>query len=157
MPHGASPGERRGGRPKGGLNKSTVAKDAAFRRAMSLAFAELGADALDTIMPAELMLVAMRTMAKIGLHTAALSIADKAAPYYNAKLAPLIVEPPAEPEEAKAKRLHGAASGAAIGRVTSAPGRRCCRTRGPSHPSWRAHLHASANQRDQNRLSRNRF
>jgi hypothetical protein len=89
MPRGSAPGERRGGRPKGGL-------------------AELGPNALDTITPANFQLVAMRALARVGQYAAALSVADKVAPYFNAKLAPLIVEPPAEPEEAKAKRLYDA-------------------------------------------------
>ena len=50
----------------------------------------------------------MRALARVGQYATALSVADKVAPYFNAKHAPLIVEPPAEPEEAKAKRLYDA-------------------------------------------------
>jgi hypothetical protein len=49
----------------------------------------------------------MHEAIEAGFYTA-LAIADKVAPYYDARLAPLIVEPPVEPEEAKAKRLHDA-------------------------------------------------
>ena len=108
MPRGSAPGERRGGRQKGGLNKSTVAAKDGLKLAMDMGLAELGPDALDTIMPAQLMLVAMRAMAKVGLYPQSLSVAEKAAPYFNAKLAPLVVEPPQEHADEKAKRLHDA-------------------------------------------------
>jgi hypothetical protein len=77
---GAKPGERRGGRQKGTQNKAN----------------------------AQFQLIAMHETIKAGLFHSALTIADKVSPYYDARLAPLIVEPPAEPEEAKAKRLHDA-------------------------------------------------
>ena len=50
----------------------------------------------------------MHEAIEAGFFHSALLIAEKVAPYYDARLAPLIVEPPAEPEEAKAKRLHDA-------------------------------------------------
>jgi hypothetical protein len=65
---GSKPGERRGGRQKGTPN--------------------------DTLTPARLQLIAMREAAKAGFVASALAIARDVVPYYDAKLAPLIVEPP---------------------------------------------------------------
>lgn len=108
MPWGASPGERRGGRQKGTKNKATAARAADLHQFLATAFAALGPEAIDCLTPAQLQLIAMREAAKGGFIPAALSIAKDAAPYFDPKLAPLIVEPPKEPEEERARRLHEA-------------------------------------------------
>ena len=62
----------------------------------------------DTLTPARLQLIAMREAAKAGFVASALAIARDVAPYYDAKLAPLIVDPPQESEDDRARRLHAA-------------------------------------------------
>jgi hypothetical protein len=51
---------------------------------------------------------AMETLLLAGFSQAALVYAEKVAPYFDAKLAPLIVEPPQEAEAERARRLHEA-------------------------------------------------
>jgi hypothetical protein len=105
---GSKPGERRGGRQKGTPNKATTARKADLHQALALVFAKFGPEFIDTLTPARLQLIAMREAAKAGFVASALAIARDVAPYYDAKLASLIVEPPQEAEEDKARRLHEA-------------------------------------------------
>jgi hypothetical protein len=107
---GSKPGERRGGRQLGTRNKANVEKNEALESALRLAFAKHGSAYIRTLTPAQFQFLAMHEAIEAGFIYSALAIADKVAPYYDARLAPLIVEPPAEPEEAKAKRLHMIAS-----------------------------------------------
>jgi uncharacterized protein YciW len=104
---GSKPGEHRGGRQKGTPNKATKARKADLQ-ALALVFAKFGPEFIDTLTPARLQLIAMREAAKAGFVVSAVAIARDVAPYYDAKLAPLIVEPPQESEEDKARRLHAA-------------------------------------------------
>jgi hypothetical protein len=87
MPHGAAPGERRGGRPPGGLNKKTISQREALREALALAFSQLSPDKIDTMSPANIQLYAMREMFKAGYTEAGLVLADKVSPYFDPKLA----------------------------------------------------------------------
>lgn len=105
---GSAPGERRGGRVAGTPNKATAAKKADFHSALALVFANYSHEFIDGLTPARLQLIAMREATKAGFIQSALAIARDAAPYFDAKLAPLIVEPPQEAEEEKARRLHEA-------------------------------------------------
>jgi hypothetical protein len=107
---GSKPGERRGGRQLGTRNKANLEKNEALESALRLAFAKYGSAYIRTLTPAQFQFLAMHEAIEAGFIYSALAIADKVAPYYDARLAPLIVEPPAEPEEAKAKRLHVIAS-----------------------------------------------
>jgi uncharacterized protein YciW len=103
---GSNPGEGRGGRRKGTPNKATTARKANLHQALARVFAKFGPEFIDTLTPARLQLIAMREAAKAGFVASALAIARDVAPYYDAKLAPLVVEPPQEAEEDKARRLH---------------------------------------------------
>jgi hypothetical protein len=105
---GSNPGERRGGRQKGTPNKATKARKADLHHALALVFAKFGPEFIDTLTPARLQLIAMREAAKAGFVASALAIARDVAPYYDAKLAPMIVEPPQETEDDRARRLHAA-------------------------------------------------
>jgi hypothetical protein len=87
MPHGSIPGERRGGRQAGTLNKATEAKQLPLHEALALAFAQLGPEKIDTMSPANLQLHAMRELFKQGYCHAAMAIADRVAPYFDPKLA----------------------------------------------------------------------
>ena len=108
MPAGAAPGERRGGRAKGTPNKATEAKRGAEAKALDEAFLLLGPSLVKGMSPARVMRYAMETLLLAGFSQAALVYAEKVAPYFDAKLAPLIVEPPQEAEEERARRLHEA-------------------------------------------------
>lgn len=87
MPRGAAPGERRGGRQKGTRNKATAERDEDLDTALAAAFAALGPDFIDGLSPAMLQLIAMREAAKAGFIRAAAAMADRAAPYFDAKKA----------------------------------------------------------------------
>lgn len=84
---GSAPGERRGGRQKGTPNKATAAKRQAVDDALAQGFALLGPVALDGLTPAQAMLHAMRVLLHAGLPGPAMAIAEKAAPYFDAKKA----------------------------------------------------------------------
>ena len=87
---GSKPGERRGGRQKGALNKSTLALLAAQEQALKDAAALIPADTIDAMTPAEFLNAAWKALAKINQLAQAVTIAKEAAPYYNTKLAPTV-------------------------------------------------------------------
>jgi hypothetical protein len=80
MPHGAAPGERRGGRAKGTPNKKWLAVESALTAALNL----IGPDAIDGLKPADFLDLAWKELAKAG--QAAIAVARDAAPYFTAKL-----------------------------------------------------------------------
>lgn len=86
MPRGAAPGERRGGRKKGTLDKATVEKQDAFNRAAAAALSLLDPKVVKSLTPANLMRLCMTAAAEAGLMNAALVIAEKCAPYFDPKL-----------------------------------------------------------------------
>jgi hypothetical protein len=86
MPRGSAPGERRGGRAKGTPDKVTVARQAAMAAAVADCFASMTDAQIEALKPKEIMLRAMHTAAKNGDSLLAVSIAERAAPYYDAKI-----------------------------------------------------------------------
>jgi hypothetical protein len=99
---GSKPGERRGGRQLGTRNKANLEQNEALESALRLAFAKHGSAYIRTLTPAQFQFLAMHEAIEAGFIYSALAIADKVAPYYDARLAHLT----AEAVEAKAKRLH---------------------------------------------------
>jgi hypothetical protein len=87
MPHGAAPGERRGGRQQGTPNKAAKIRHDTANQALILAFARLGPEKIDTMSPANLQLYAMRELLKLGHCQAAMALAYRVAPYFDPKLA----------------------------------------------------------------------
>src|SRR5947209_103510 len=90
MAHGASPGERRGGRAKGTPNKATAERRDALNEALKLAREHLGPEEIELLgkSPANLMRFAAIEAAKAGLWREATAMARDAAPYFDKKLAP---------------------------------------------------------------------
>jgi len=85
---GSKPGERRGGRPKGGKNKATLEREAAEQAAIAEATTLMTPELIDTLdSPAAFLDAAWRALAKAGMIAHAIPVAEKAAPYFNAKLA----------------------------------------------------------------------
>lgn len=105
MPAGAAPGERRGGRVKGTPNGATVAKKEGLEAALKLAFAALGNEVIDNLSPANMLRVAAHEAAKAGFIQSALSIAKDAAPYFDARPAPVPL--PADESDANTIIIRG--------------------------------------------------
>jgi hypothetical protein len=83
-PHG---GPRPGsGRPKGAKNRSTIARELAASNAIDETLARLTQDEIKRLLPLEIMVLAMHLQLQTGNLMAAVSIADRAAPYIHAKL-----------------------------------------------------------------------
>lgn len=89
MPAGSKPGERRGGRPPGGKNKSTKEREDRFARAEAEAIASLSPEEIDKILPGQVMLLAVRTALRGGNLTLAQKWGADVAPYLHAKKAPV--------------------------------------------------------------------
>ena len=81
-------GHKTGGRQKGTRNKATVRLDAKLAEVAERATAGLSSSETATIMPLEVMLLAMRLELEGGQWRSAASIAEKAAPYVHPKVAP---------------------------------------------------------------------
>jgi hypothetical protein len=79
-PRGGKPGEGRGGRAKGALDKATVARQAAITAAVADCFSTMTLAEIEALTPAELMLRAMHPAAKNGDTLLAVNIAERAAP-----------------------------------------------------------------------------
>jgi hypothetical protein len=82
MPHGAAPGERRGGRARGTPNKKQLTVESALAAALN----RIGPGVIDGLKPADFLDLAWKELAKAGLGQAAIAVARDAAPYFTAKL-----------------------------------------------------------------------
>src|SRR5580704_5935890 len=94
MPRGGSkPGERRGGRAKGTPDKATAARQTAMAAAVADCFATMTAVEIEGLKPKQVMLMAMHSAMKSGDVLLAVNIAERVAPYYDAKISgPVNVE-----------------------------------------------------------------
>jgi hypothetical protein len=81
-------GHKTGGRQKGTPNKRKAQLDAKFAEAAGQVTAGLSASAVASITPIDVMLLAMRLEVACGQLRSAATIAEKAAPYFHAKVAP---------------------------------------------------------------------
>ena len=81
-------GHKTGGRQKGTPNKATVRLAAKLAEAAERATAGLSSSEIATMMPLDVMLLAMRLELEGGQWRSAASIAEKAAPYFHPKMAP---------------------------------------------------------------------
>ena len=81
-------GHKTGGRQKGTRNKAKAQLDAKLAEAAVRLTAGLSPSEIDTMTPLEVMVGAMRLAVNNGEWRSAASIAEKAAPYLHAKLAP---------------------------------------------------------------------
>jgi hypothetical protein len=81
MPHGAAPGERRGGRAKGTPNKKQLTIECALATALKL----IEPRTFDGMKPADFLDFAWKALAKAGLGQAAIAVARHAAPYFTPK------------------------------------------------------------------------
>jgi hypothetical protein len=81
-------GHKTGGRQKGTPNKRKAQLDAKFAETAGQVTAGLSASAVASITPIDVMLLAMRLEVKCGQLRSAAKIAEKAAPYIHAKMAP---------------------------------------------------------------------
>jgi hypothetical protein len=86
MPRGSAPGERRGGRAKGTPDKATAARQAAMAAAVADCCAKMTAMEIAALTPKQVMLLAMQSALKSGDVLLAVNIAERAAPYYDAKI-----------------------------------------------------------------------
>lgn len=105
---GSNPGERRGGRQKGTPNKSTAERDREHDAIKADVFGALTEAEIQAITPRDMFRLVARVAVRQSNVPLILKCATDWAPYMHAKLAPLIVEPPKEPEEERARRLHEA-------------------------------------------------
>jgi hypothetical protein len=97
MPKG---GAREGaGRPKGRKNNDTIAREKATQAAIEKITSDLTQDEIDKMSPVELMLHVMREMIKSGDLRTAVSVAEKVAPYTNAKKSSELPTAPGLPPE----------------------------------------------------------
>lgn len=112
MPAGSAPGERRGGRQKGGRNKATVEREHERAEALAHATARVmeGTDvsAVRSMRAVDVMRTAMRIHADAGNWDKASAWAKEIAPYETAKLAPKPEEAAAETDEERAYRMRSA-------------------------------------------------
>jgi hypothetical protein len=81
-------GHKTGGRQKGTPNKAKAQLDAKLAEAGGRLTASLSSSEIATVTPLDVMVYAMRLAVENGEWRAAASIAEKAAPYVHAKLAP---------------------------------------------------------------------
>jgi hypothetical protein len=81
-------GHKTGGRQKGTPNKRKADYDAKFAEAAGQVTAGLSPSEIASMMPVDVMLFAMRLEVESGQLRSAASIAEKAAPYLHAKIAP---------------------------------------------------------------------
>ena len=81
-------GRKTGGRQKGTRNKATVRLDAKLAEGAERVTAGLSPSETATIMPLEVMLLAMRHELEGGQWRSAASITERAAPYVHPKVAP---------------------------------------------------------------------
>jgi hypothetical protein len=81
-------GHKTGGRQKGTPNKRKAECDAKFAEAAGQAAADLSPSEIASMMPLPVMLLAMRLEVEWGQLRSAVSIAEKAAPYLHARMAP---------------------------------------------------------------------
>ncbi len=81
-------GHKTGGRHKGTPNKRKAQLDTKFAEAAGQVIAGLSPPEIASMTPLEVMLLAMRLEVECGQLRAAASIAEKAAPYLHAKMAP---------------------------------------------------------------------
>ena len=86
MPRGSAPGERRGGRKKGTPDKATAARQAAMQAAVADCFATMTAAEVEALTPKQVLLLAMQAAVRNGDVLLAVNIAERAAPYYDAKI-----------------------------------------------------------------------
>ena len=80
-------GHKTGGRQKGTPNKATVRLAAKLAEAAERASAELSSSEIASMLPLDVMQYAMRLELEGGQWRSAASIAEKAAPYFHAKVA----------------------------------------------------------------------
>jgi hypothetical protein len=83
-------GHKTGGRQKGTPNKLKAQLDAKLAEATERMTAGLSPSEIATMMPLDVMLFAMRLAVESGHWRPATSIAEKAAPYVHAKMAPRV-------------------------------------------------------------------
>jgi hypothetical protein len=81
-------GHKTGGRQKGTPNKRKAQLDAEFAEAAGQLTAGLSSAEIASMMPLEVLLLAMRSEVECGQLRAAASVAEKTAPYLHAKIAP---------------------------------------------------------------------
>ena len=81
-------GHKTGGRQKGTPNKATVRLAAKLAEAAGRATTGLSPPEIASMMPVDVMLFAMRIELECGQLRSAASIAEKAAPYLHARMAP---------------------------------------------------------------------
>jgi hypothetical protein len=81
-------GHKTGGRQKGTRNKTKAQLDAKLAEAAGQLTAGLSSAEIATMTPLDVMVGAMRLAVEIHDWRSAASIAEKAAPYFHAKLAP---------------------------------------------------------------------
>lgn len=86
------------GRPKGSRAKATVARELAANNAIDETLSRLTKEEIKRLLPLEIMILAMHVQLQTGNMMAAVSIAEKAAPYLHAKLSSN-VPPPTLPED----------------------------------------------------------
>ena len=82
---GSKPGERRGGRQKGSLNKATIERDQKLAEARDRVLASLTPEMIAAMSPLDVMLQAMYLEAQTGEWRTAAALAEKAAPYLHSK------------------------------------------------------------------------
>jgi hypothetical protein len=75
-----------GGRPPGGKNIKTLEREAEFRRAQISVLSELTPSDIAKILPKDVMLIVMRQALIANNEKLALHAAEKAAPYFHARL-----------------------------------------------------------------------
>ena len=81
-------GHKTGGRQKGKPNKRKAQLAAKLAEAAERASAELSSSEIASMLPLDVMLLAMRHHVECGQLRSAASIAEKAAPYVHPKMAP---------------------------------------------------------------------
>jgi hypothetical protein len=81
-------GHKTGGRRKGTPNKRKADYDAKFAEAAKQVTAGLPSSEIASMMPLDVILLAMRLEVECGQLRSATTIAEKAAPYFHAKMAP---------------------------------------------------------------------
>lgn len=80
---GSKPGERRGGRQKGTLNKEKVAEVATFAGALRAAKDRIGDTVIDDLSPAQTMRLFAREAIKAGFVQAGMAWMKDCAPYFD--------------------------------------------------------------------------
>jgi hypothetical protein len=98
-PKGKNGGRRPGaGRPPGRRNKATVARELLASQAIAEVMAKLGPADAERLTPLEVMTIAMRVQMQAGDLMAAVSVAERLAPYCHPKVtnSPYVAPVPAD-------------------------------------------------------------